>query len=168
MDNLNWIGPLIGGCFVGLFFIIGLVLILKSIRDKKKAEASSSWPSAVGTVTESKIIENVSYDEDHYRRTTYRADVHYTYNVIGTPYESKKLAFGATESSSAKSAQEVIARFPVGASVPVYYNPNDPKEAVLIREAKSSRVMMILGIVFMVIALCAGSIGAASLIIQSF
>lgn len=165
MDNLNWIGPLIGGCFVGIFFIIGLVLIIKSVKDKKKAEASSVWPATQGKVTGSTIEEHTSYDEDHHQRTTFRAVIHYTYSVMGTPYESNKIDFGAAAAGSYKSAQEMMARYPVDATVPVYYNPNDPKEAVLIREAKSSMVMMILGIVFIVIALCVGSIGVASFII---
>lgn len=167
MEIADLIGPLIGGCFVGVFLIVGIILIVKSIKDKKKAEASGAWPSTTGTVVESTIKEHSSYDtDDHTQRTTFSPYVKYTYTVMGTAYESHKLAFGAAQSGSYKFAQDLIAAYPAGATVAVYYDPNNPAEAVLMRKSGSSKVMLILGIVFVAVSLCIGGIGAVGLVLS--
>ena len=167
MQTSDLIGPLIGGCFTGVFLVIGIVLIVISVKDKKKAEASGAWPSTTGTVVESTIKEHSSYDtDDHTQRTTFSPYVKYTYTVMGTAYESHKMSFGAARSGSYKFAQELITAYPAGSSVPVYYDPNNPADAVLMRKSGSSKVMLILGIVFVVISLCIGGIGVIGLVLS--
>jgi hypothetical protein len=159
MNASAWVGPLIGACFVGIFFVVGIVLIIKAVRDRKKAEASAVWPSTAGTVTESTIEETYTRDEDGHRETHFKPVVRYTYQVVGSSYTGNQIAFGGGSSSNYKSAQQTIAAYPVGAQVTVYYNPEKPEEAVLERRAASSKVLLIVGIVFLVVSLCAGVIG---------
>jgi len=166
MEFSKLIGPLIGGCFVMVFFIVGITLIVKSIRDKKKAEASTGWPSTPGTITESTIQESVSTDSDGDRRTSFVPIVHYSYQVVGTAYEGKRISFGARSAGSYQSAQQIISVYPKGSSAPVYYDPLNPADAVLERKSASSKVMLILGIVFLAISTCTGLIGVVSLILS--
>lgn len=165
MDKFPIFGILCGGFLLLLFGGAGIWLIIKSIQDKKKVGESAAWPSTVGTITGSTIAESVSTSDDD-NITHYRPVITYTYQIAGVSYESKRLMFGAVESGSNKNAQAVVARYPIGASVPVYYNPLDAKEAVLERQSKSSSVMLILGIVFLVMALCTLCIGLVSIVLN--
>lgn len=165
MDKLPVFGILCGGFFILLFAGVGVWMILKSNKDKKKVGESTNWPSTSGTITDSHITESVSTSDDN-NITYYRPAISYKYEVIGTSYESNRLMFGAAQSGSRGGAQTVVAKYPVGSAVTVYYNPVDPKEAVLERQSKSTNVTMILGIVFIVMAVCVGCIGAISIAAQ--
>jgi len=168
MDTSLWVGILLGACFVGIFFIIGLVLIIKALRDRKKAEASTSWPSTVGTVTESTIEESYSRDEDGHRQTHFKPVVKYNYQVVGSTFTGDKIAFGMGSSGNFKSAQQTIANYPIGKQVTVYYNPEKPEEGVLERRAASFKTLLVIGIVFLVVSACAGVIGTLGFISLNF
>ncbi|MCX8062707.1 MAG: DUF3592 domain-containing protein, partial [Anaerolineales bacterium] len=78
-------------------------------------------------------------------------------------YQGDKLTLGAKRGySSPRKANEEIARYPVGAQVNVYYNPENPMEAALERRAVGSNFMLIFGIIALLIALCSlcGLIGS--------
>jgi hypothetical protein len=162
MNGIPVIGIICGGFFLLLFGAIGILLIFKSVNDKKKVGASANWPSTTGSITRSSVAESVSTSNDD-NITHYYPQVTYTYQVAGTTFEGKHIMFGAVESGSHTKAQATIALYPVGKSVSVYYNPADPKEAVLERQSKSSNIMLILGIVFLVMALCTLCIGVGSI-----
>ncbi len=168
MDTSLWVGLLIGVCFVGIFFIVGVVLIIKAIRDRKKAEASTSWPSTVGTITESTIEESYSRDEDGHRETHFKPVVKYNYQVVGSTFTGDQIAFGGGSTGHYKSAQQTIANYPVGTQVTVYYNPEKPEEVVLERRAASSKTMLIIGVVFLVVSACSGVIGTIGFMALNF
>ncbi len=165
MNGFPVIGIICGGFILLLFGAIGILLIFKSVNDKKKVGASASWPSTPGSITRSSIAESVSTSDDD-NITHYYPQLTYKYQVAGTTYEGKRIMFGAVESGSHTKAQTTITRYPVGTSVSVYYNPADPKEAVLERQSKSSNIMLILGIVFLGMALCTLCIGIGSIAAQ--
>ena len=157
-------GIAIGGCFVLIFGIIGGVMLFKYFQDKKKAEASQSWPSASGRITESYVRREDSTDSDGYPTTSYYPEVRYEYDLLGATYTGDKIAFGAkTGNSSQKKTQEALAQYPVGKSVTVYYDPNNREDAVLERRV-GGKVFLIIGIVFLLVALCTLCIGGAALI----
>jgi len=151
-------GQLFGYVCIGLFVLVfvglGIFLILRSKRDKAKAAQSLNWPSAVGKVLESRMIESTSTDSDGDSSTTYRPHVQYEYEVMGTSYTGDKIKVGMVVSTSAvKKVQETLARYPVGSAVKVYYDPNNPADSVLEQKA-SSNLTLILGIIFLGVGLC--------------
>lgn len=147
-------GFLCVGGFVLIFVLIGLFLLLRSKRDKAKAAQSLNWPSAVGKVIDSRMIESTSTDSDGDSSTTYRPHVQYEYEVMGASYTNDKIKVGMVVSTSAvKKVQETLARFPVGSTVKVYYDPNNPADSVLEQKA-SSNLTLILGIIFLGVGLC--------------
>jgi hypothetical protein len=153
MDKVPVFGILCGGFFLLLFAGVGIWLILRSVRERKKVGESANWPSVTGVITDSSINKNISASEDD-NIPSYSPSISYSYQIGGKDYESKRLMFGAKQSGSYKSAAAVADRYPVGASTPVFYNPADPAEVVLERQSKSSTVALILGIVFLTLSLC--------------
>ena len=155
----NFVGPLIGtlcgGSFLLLFAGVGIFLVLRTQRNKKKAEVSQAWPSTLGQVTDSHVKRSESTDADGDTTTNYSAQVAYTYQVGGQDYSSQKVTFGFTPSYSNQSkAQGEADRYPVGKQVTVYYDPSKPSDAVLERQVSGGKVVMILGIIFIVIGVC--------------
>jgi len=89
--------------------------------------ATADWPSTTGRVLRSEIASHDDGDG-----TTYSAEIEYEYEVGGRRYESDRIRFaGFTSTSDRDFVERTVSRAPVGGSVPVYYNPEDPSEAVL-------------------------------------
>ena len=72
--------------------------------------------------------------------------VQYSYQVGGQAYQSYKLAPGPEVGGT--GAGKVVARYPAGAQVMVFYNPQNPSEAVLERKAPAQCVMWLILAIF--------------------
>jgi hypothetical protein len=94
---------------------------------RRKVSKASSWPSTLGTVTDSRIQMRSDSDGG---RTSYPF-VQYTYEAMGRSYQSQKVIPGMDVGGS--GAHKVVERYPIGAQVMVYYNPENPSEALLER-----------------------------------
>lgn len=130
-------------------FIIGFVLIILNVVFlaviyfmRRKMAAVSQWPSTMGTVLASTIEWRHSSDSGS---TAYPV-VQYSYQVNGQAYQSYKLAPGPEVGGT--GANKVVARYPAGAQVMVFYDPQNPSDAVLERKAPAMWLMWLLLVVF--------------------
>lgn len=126
-----------------IFVIIGLVLLFIYFRSLLKVRASQTWPTAPGTVLQSWVRESRSTDSDGGDSYSYHPEVHYQYQVMGTEYQGSKIAFGPKVGGRSR-AEKTIEKYPAGANVTVYYQPDNPANAVL--ERSISKVTLVLGI----------------------
>ena len=102
-----------------VLLVMGLIILLGAVKLFFQSSASSRWSSELGVVTVSET-------------TTGNALLVYSYTVHGVRYENNRRSFfseGAIESPD--YAEEVVQQYPVGKEVTVYYNPDDPSDAVL-------------------------------------
>ena len=109
---------------------------------RRRMAVVSTWPSTMGTVTNSYLEQR----SDSEGGTTNYPVVHYSYQVAGQAYQSSKRAPGMEVGGT--GARGVIARYPVGAQVMVFYDPQKPSDAVLERKAPAQWLMWFLLIVF--------------------
>lgn len=81
----------------------------------------------------------------------YRANIRYEYAVNGESHESDIWRFGAKISwlSWPSVAARATARYPFGKSVTVFYNPNNPSDAVL-EPGTIDWTGFVLGLLFMI------------------
>lgn len=105
-------------------------------NQRRDFKASASWPSIPGKIVSSNIIEDIERSRDDDGRetesTTYRPDIRFAYHVGDAYYTADTWKVGGiVGSSSPKYAQGVVARYPAGRGVKVYYNPASPDVAVL-------------------------------------
>jgi len=163
------IGIVCGGLFILGFAGAGIFLIYRSWQSKQKAEASQSWPSTRGQVTMARVQHNVSTDSEGDRHDYYSPLVEYTYEVGGQAYTGRTIRFGFNPSfGNEAKAQAALASYPVGAQVTVYYNPNNPAEAVLERKASATNTGMILGIIFIAVSACLACPLLLALVFRAF
>ena len=137
---------LIGGSICFLFFVIGIFIMIAGIRNRKKAEESTSWPSVQGTITNSWVETQVHKDDDGSKRISHFPRWEYEFAVSGMTYTSQRISFGITGRSSSESeARERLTQYPLNSEVRVFYNPSNPEEAVLVTGTQGTMTLVTLG-----------------------
>jgi hypothetical protein len=154
MNDLN---PIL--CFGVVFLIIAAILLLAMLKNKKKADASQSWPAVPGTLTRAGLSMTYHRGRSGTSRS-YNPSVEYEYLVQGQTYRGKRIRFGGVNAGSRNKAQEVLNRVQSSPLV-VHYNPLQPDESTL--ETEFSTTLPVVGIaifgVLGLIALIAGLAG---------
>ncbi len=117
------------GCGVVLM-LIGLAVLSFGARQVLKARASEQWPSVPGVVTSAEMSVNSSSGSDS-SGPTYGAEVLYEYEAEGEQRVGDRVEFGEVATGDPADAQSVLDRYPVGAEIAVFVNPEDPLDSVL-------------------------------------
>jgi hypothetical protein len=129
------------GIIVFVLFILNAIFLTIIFFMRRRMATVSQWPSTMGTVMMSTIEQRSS--EDGY--TDYPV-VQYSYQVGGQSFQGMKLAPGPDVGGT--GARKVIAKYPSGAQVMVFYNPHNPSDAVLERKAPAQWIMWLLLVIF--------------------
>ncbi len=106
----------------------GFVRFLGEIR---RAFQSREWPSAMGKV----LVSELEYNDE-----VHDPCVRYEYIVEGVKYLGDRIMFMESRTNIEGPGKRLVARFPVGEPVDVYYEPGNPNNAVLIPGAASGRL----------------------------
>jgi hypothetical protein len=129
--------------------IIGFVLLILNVIFlaiiffmRRRMAAVSQWPSTMGTVNTSYLERRHSSDSGS---TDYPV-VEYSYQVGPQAYRGLKIAPGPEVGGT--GAGKVVARYPAGAQVMVFYNPQNPSDAVLETKAPAQWVMWLILVIF--------------------
>jgi len=155
-------GPLLFALVCGGFFALvavglGGFFIVFSLRSRKKADQSQSWPTTGGQITAASVVTSQSVpDDDGNTYPLYYPLVKYEYNLSGQDYTSDRISFGSRKTFKRhEQAVQEQARYPVGKAITVHYNPVNPGEAVLeTRQVIGGRFSMALGVILLLISLC--------------
>ena len=151
-------------CISGPFLALGIVFIVIAVTRRRKAQAGQSWPVVPGVVVSAEVHETVHSSDEGADTYSYDPKIVYTYQVVGTAYQSHKYSFGASNYNRNAVAQ-IVARYTPGMAVSVHYNPEKPNEAVLVSEASGTKLFLIIGIVLAVIGVMIACAGIAVLVL---
>lgn len=105
-----------------------------SLKQSARVKASQAWPSTTGRV----LFSSVEQRRRRKKRDFYCPKVRYEYTVSGKQYQGGALSFGQMVLSDYDAAAQKAAQYPVGSMVQVYYNPENPADAVLERIAPAN------------------------------
>lgn len=131
--------------------LAGAALIVVSILQKNKAKkAAETWLPASGTILSSRVETHRSRDSKGNTRVSYRPVVNYQYHVMGQSFDGNRIGFSSGSYGSAK-AEKLIASYPEGAQVNVFYDPSDPAKAVLETKDLSGSTLTIVGVILLVL-----------------
>lgn len=129
---------------IGLFFIGGIVLLAIGAAQVRDTLAAQTWPVTQGVITDAFIEETTRYRKG-IETTSYTVRVAYDYEVAGMRYSGDRISLGTIDKNES-TAYRYLDRFPIGASVDVYYHPQIPSRAALdTRVTGGSKVMIIAG-----------------------
>jgi len=105
-----------------LFSIIGFFLVITESSEISTGLIRQSWPTAKATVVETSIIGERAYSPE----------ITCEYNVAGKKYTHKTdlqtPGFGRKKSRQ-QTSRIIIAQYPVGTEINIYYNPDNPEES---------------------------------------
>jgi hypothetical protein len=131
------------------FLAVGLALSGWYMRERRRARKAELWPTASAEILSSDIVgtRNRKGGETFSPRVTYR------YDVAGITHESDRVQFGGDVSmSNIGWAQGIVERFPKGARVEAYYDPDNPAFAVLDPQGRAGLLIIgVAGLMFMAI-----------------
>ncbi len=119
--SLNeWIGlglaTATGGAGTGYY----LIQVISASRAK-------GWPVVTGTVTSSRVEQTPSLRLG----PNYKPRVEYAYAIGGVTYRGDQLRFDDDPYAFRSSATSRLVGYAPGASIAVYYDPDDPSNSVL-------------------------------------
>ncbi len=142
------------------FLALGAVLLVTGLRQASRARRVRSWTRTVGRVLEARLEEQRGPEEQGFPQ--WRLVIRYAYEAHGEPRVSNQLWIGSrgVGPSRDRDAQQRWAdRFPAGAEVTVWFDPADPRQAVLVPEVPRGQVggLVAVGLVL----LAAGGYGLA-------
>ncbi len=143
------------GCIGLLFFSVSFLVAGGAISwwgwgILQNARQSESWPTTSGQI----IYSDVRESRDNEGTTSYYADIEFTYVVGDQRYTADKVSFGEYGSGTRRHAADIVARYPQGMAVTVYYDPTAPETAVLEPGVTwSSYLVLIIGMTFVCFSL---------------
>jgi Protein of unknown function (DUF3592) len=99
----------------------------------QQVKRAARWPSAQGRIVRSQLRVVRHRQADRPSTTGNVPDVEYVFSVGGTEFRGKRISIGEIPAGSPQVAA-ALERYQVGRTGPVFYNPDDPNEAVLERD----------------------------------
>ncbi|EJN13115.1 Protein of unknown function (DUF3592) [Bradyrhizobium sp. YR681] len=132
--------PLFAFALPIIVLVGGVFCVAEYVRTRRLASASLRWPTTTGKVTRCDVIEEIIEEKtEHDNRPTtsklvhrYQVDLRYAYKVDKRDFTGTEINWGGTMISGLRDvAEKEAAKYRPGQNVRVYYNPNQPGQAVL-------------------------------------
>jgi hypothetical protein len=120
---LSWFAYAIPAVSVAL----GGVFAFKSLSALRQSRACAHWPSVPGWVVRAQVTQTLAADGEA-RFSDF--SVLYTYRVNDQDYRGTRLHVGDPDTLG-RVTEETATKYRTGTNVTVYYNPENPEEAVL-------------------------------------
>jgi hypothetical protein len=132
--------------FLGLRLLWGMPAALSQTSGVRLA--ARRWPAAPGTIIGAEVRVAPGSDEEPF----YDAVVRYAYTVQGQEYEGAQDDLTYV-SNVQDAAQAIVARYQVGASVLVYYDPQAPQRALIDRSIRPHHLvgLSLAGLLFLLL-----------------
>ena len=111
-----------------VLFSLGVVILSFGILDWIRDCNTQHWPTASGIIRHSGI-----HLKELMNSSRYYATIPYDYQVDGVWYSSTRVSFGDfwNMGNGSMKATRILSCYPEGKKVTVFYDPADPKVAVL-------------------------------------
>ncbi|MFP4313684.1 MAG: DUF3592 domain-containing protein [Alphaproteobacteria bacterium] len=97
---------------------------------------------------QAKVLESDIKSSTRNNRTSYRPAIRYRYVVDGQGYKRRSYTYFEGSSRNKSEIEEIVAAFPVGASVTAYIDPDNPKRAILDNSKPDTTMFTIFIVVF--------------------
>jgi len=129
---------------IGLFIVSGLIATLWGGLLIARARKKMRWPAVTGRI---EVSEPASVDDD------LLPHIEYSYTVQDAEYR-KTLDFPAGTTPTPEFAASYVEKYPPGAEVQVYYDPQQPEHATLERGIQGGDwLVFVFGLVTVVMGL---------------
>ncbi|MFT4639449.1 MAG: hypothetical protein ACI8T1_002774 [Verrucomicrobiales bacterium] len=128
-------GRVLSIAFGLLAFVGGIALAIWGAREWQSALSSKDWPTVPGTILQSEVTKKMKArrpgQKSHQTRTQFTSEIRYSYVVNETCYTGARVSYSDYSSSNEAQMEAVVARYPKGKSVTVYYEPENSSNSLL-------------------------------------
>lgn len=121
--------------------VVGIALIAYGFYQRSRLRESESWVPSTATIGKAELLTGNTTDS-----VEYRISIVYQYMANGVSYTGQRVGFGPRSYLRKKRAQAELERYPVNSTVVAYFNPEKPEDAVLVREAPSNILYLVMGV----------------------
>lgn len=130
----------------GTVILIGVILLGLVAVYVRRGSQRRKWSGVAGEIVASEIREFPTLDGDLLISTDYFPVIRYVYEVNLVKYESDVVSASEPPLTVGTSeyAESKVNRYPVQKKVTVFYNPDNPREAVLENSGASLSGMLLL------------------------
>jgi hypothetical protein len=126
--------------------IFGFVFFAWALSAYGTGDAAKEWPTVQGNVIQSKVVSSTDYEG-----TTYSPQVRYNYTVNGVGYSSTRISPFSGGSSDPNYAIGMVAKYHIGQTVVVTYDPSHPEYSLLETDpGTDSPIFLMAGLLFIV------------------
>ena len=108
--------------FSTISLLFGLGFVALGLWMRARGSASQNWPSVEGVIVESRI--------DGFDLDSQSPRVAYTYTVNGSEFRGTRISYSGHGTSKA-AMEALIAPYPIGRVVRVFFDPESPATSVL-------------------------------------
>ena len=141
-----------------LVLLFAVLAVVAFVRGRRQASASMRWPTVAGTITTSGVIEEAIEDKENDDKSfirkiyRYQLDLRYAYQVGKRDFVGTAVNWGGTAIYDLRElAEKAASQYSVGQPVTVYYDPEQPGNAVLEPDNRQGSLAPLI-----VAAICAG------------
>ena len=113
------------------FCIAGALMIWADIWSHRMSAAARSWPNVEGSILSARIVT------DHFASCV-TPSIKYSYSVHSVRHVSSQFSY-SSDLATLSEANQLIANYPTGTKVIVYYDPLNPRTAVIKQADPSDR-----------------------------
>jgi hypothetical protein len=113
----------------GVCLLIFGGMLFNLLRLRGQMQAASNWDKIEGVIIVSEVEQPPAHVSDDLNDAT--PVIRYRYRAGGQDLESDRIRIGGQPLTTRVLAGRLVARYPVGARVDVYIDPNDPMNALL-------------------------------------
>lgn len=121
---------------------IPILLIVALVTKLWEAKRASKWAETSGKILKSTVEARHHQFTGEAETVKNVPSVEYTFSVGGKEYRGARIGIGEV---GGEDIEPMLARYPVGKSVTVFYDPSDPNQCVLEREIPKGIVPGCLG-----------------------
>jgi hypothetical protein len=110
---------------------ISVMLIAMIANKALQFRRAGQWPSVPGRITKSTVSASHIQSSDQPTRIINLPTIEYEFSFNGQKYTGRRISIG--EDTGGSNIEATLARYPLGAIVTVYCDPDDPENCVLER-----------------------------------
>lgn len=124
---------------VGAFFALLFMGFLRSfLATRAQIAAARAWPKVEGEIIQSEVRLPQAHTSDE--ESDARPLIRYRYRIGGEDHEGRSLALGAGGPMEHALAADLVAKYPVGRRVDVYYDQKNPRQSTLDPRSKDNAI----------------------------
>lgn len=158
--SMSGLGGLISGMVSIPFIIVALVLVVIALRGRSRASTAKSWPQAAGRVVSAEIETRRNRSSNGGTSITHYPRIIYEYQVDGRTYRGDRFNLAEIGRGNIGAVQRDVDKYPPGSSIMVYYNPADPYESVINPTAPSSKMLLWVAAIIILMLACSSAMTA--------